>query len=251
MLAGDAEACIASPSHLLECRDPPALRLVAIFQQASPLLYPVRRAHGIDSFAGLRGRTVAVWPGGEDLELRWALQRAGVPSDSVHRLQTLDTAAAFRAGEAASCQVTSYHEWHALAGEDVLPLRADDLGCGLVKDGLIVRADLPRPTVQALVEASLEGWSRALADPAKAVDGCVEVRLEISAADEARQLSEIARLIRRGASVSHGLGYPDSLHLDRAAAAMRDLGEHVVADYRRLLDASLWDAAPVELRPVL
>jgi len=251
VLGGDAEACIASPSHLLECRDPHALRLVAVVQQQSPLLYPVRRRDGIRGFADLRGRAVAVWPGGEDLELRWALHRAGVPAAAVRRIPTLDTAAAFRAGEAASCQVTSYHEWHALAGEDVTALRADELGCGLVKDGLLVRADLPRPEIQALLDAVLEGWVQALASPEVAVEACLALRPELGARDQARQLAEIGRLIRSGASLTHGLGCPDPVHLERAAAAMTDLGEPLPDGWRGLVEPSFWQAAPPALRPVL
>jgi ABC-type nitrate/sulfonate/bicarbonate transport system substrate-binding protein len=251
VLAGAAEACVASPSHLLECPDPQALRLVAIVQQASPLLYPVRRSDRIDGFADLRGHAVAVWPGGEDLELRWALHRAGLPANAVQRIPTLDTAAAFRSGEVASCQVTSYHEWHAVAGEDVTALRADDLGCGLVKDGLIVRADLPRPLVQALLDAVLEGWARALESPEDAVEACVALRPEQGAGDQARQLAEIARLIRSGATLTRGLGYPDPLHLERAAAALAELDEPLPADWRDLVDPSFWQAAPRALRPAL
>lgn len=251
VLAGDAEACVASPSHLLECRDPYALRLVAVVQQTSPLLYPVRRLDGIRGFADLAGRAVAVWPGGEDLELRWALHRAGVPAEAVRRVATLDTASAFRAGEVASCQVTSYHEWHALEGEDLSALRADDLGCGLAKDGLLVRADLPRRVVQALLEAVLEGWVRALASPEDAVEACLALRPELGAADQSRQLAEISRLIRSGASLTHGLGFPDPVHLERAAAAMTELGEPLPDGWRGLVETSFWQAAPPALRPVL
>lgn len=251
LLVGDAEACVASPSHLLECRDPAALRLVAVVQQQSPLLYPVRRHDRIAGFAGLRGRAVAVWPGGEDLELRWALHRAGVAEGEVRRLATLDTVAAFRSGEVASCQVTSYHEWHALEGADVVALRADDLGCGLVKDGILVRADLPRPVVQALIEALLDGWCRALAEPNQAVAACAAVRPDMTAAEHARQLAEITRLIRCGATLTHGLGFADPIHLERAAAALTELGEPPPAGWRDLLDPSPWYAVPAALRPVL
>lgn len=248
VLRGDAEACIASPSHLLESRDPTALRFVLTIQQASPLAYPVRRSDGIASARDLAGRRVAVWPGGEDLELRWMLHRAGVDPASVERVPALDTVALFRRGEVASCQVTTYHELHALEGQDIVLLRAADLDAALLKDGLVVRADLPRERVQALVEAGLEGWNRAFAEPGPAVAACAERRPDMDLEEHRRQLEGIRTLVATGATRVRGLGYPDPLHLERAARALSDLGEPVRMEPATLHDPSFWHAAPAALR---
>jgi hypothetical protein len=248
VLRGDAEACIASPSHLLESREPAALRFVLTIQQTSPLAYPVRHADGIASARDLAGQRVAVWPGGEDLELRWMLHRAGVDPARVERVPALDTVAIFRRGEVASCQVTTYHELHALKGQDIVLLRADAMGAALLKDGLIVRADLPRARVQALVEVGLEGWTRAFAEPGLAVAACTERRPDMSPAEHRRQLEDIRTLVATGATRTHGLGYPDPLHLERAAQALSDLGEPLRAEPATLLDLSFWRAAPAAIR---
>jgi NitT/TauT family transport system substrate-binding protein len=248
VLQGLADACIASPSHLLESREPRALRFVLAIQQASPLAYPVRRGEGMRGAADLAGRRVAVWPGGEDLELRWMLRRAGIEPEQVERVPAADTTALFRAGEVASCQVTTYHELHALAGQDIDILRAADLGADLLKDGLIVPAVMPAGTVQTLVEAGLTGWTQAFADPELAVRVCAHTRPDMSAAEHRRQLADIRILVAHGATRTYGLGYPDPAHMERAARAMRELGEPAPPDPLALVDTGYWQAAPAALR---
>lgn len=123
VLTGRTEMCVASPAHLLESPDPAALRWLLAIQQESPLVYPARRSDGIATLADLAGKSAGVWPGHEDLELRWMLSRAGLAEDAVTRVEMPDTVGPFLQGETATGQMTSYHELHMV--ERAIP--ADDL----------------------------------------------------------------------------------------------------------------------------
>lgn len=249
---GTAQFGVASPSHLLEAAEPGQFRLLLVLQQDSPLVYPVRSESGILGLEDFIGRKVAVWPGKEDLELRWMLHKKGLDPNRVERLPMGDTVAAFLANEVDSAQMTSYHELHLLeeqmSGEAFRLFKAADYGAALVKDGLFTSrrlAETEPDLVQRVVDTVLEGWSRAFAEPEQAVDICVRARPDLSRQAEARQFGDIRALTFRNATLTHGLGYPDPAHLRRAAQALADLGEPAdAAEAMGLGDLRFWRNAP-------
>ena len=254
VLSGATQMAVASPAHVLESARPEALRFVLAIQQESPLVYPARRADGIATLSDLAGRKVGVWPGHEDLELRWMLQRAGVAPDAVERLEMPDTVGPFLAGETASGQMTSYHELHQVEdtlGHDALTIfSGKDLDCSLLKDGLVVDKVFLQErseVVQAIVDAVLEGWTIAFTDPKLAVEACVEVRPDMSAEDQRRQLADIRALSLVNATLSHGLGYPDPQHVERAIEAIESV-EGRTPGFTEILDLRFWQAAPAAFR---
>ncbi|MBJ2150198.1 ABC transporter substrate-binding protein [Paracoccus sp. IB05] len=251
---GQADMAVASPAHLLESRDPAALRWLLSIQQQSPLVYPARKSDGIATLADLAGRRAGVWPGHEDLELRWMLHRAGVADDAVTRIPMPDTVAPFLAGETATGQMTSYHELHVV--EETIP--HDELvifdgrasGTQILKDGLIVPASLVEAEpeiVQAVVDAVLEGWTIAFDDPERAIAACLRARPERSHAEESAQLAAIRALSLTGATLTEGLGFPDPAHMEAAARAMREV-EGAAPDTAGLRDPRFWQAAPTVFR---
>lgn len=254
--SGSAEMAVASPSHLLESGFASGLRFILAVQQESALVYPVRISSGINRIAALVGRRVGVWPGGEDLELRWMLQKAGVTDGAVTRVPMKDTIGAFLTGEVDCAQMTTYHELHkveeAIGQRNLRLFSAHDVGASLLKDGLIVRQDwltANRQAAQAAVDAILEGWTIAFTDPDRAVAICREVRPDMPIEEHKAQLAGIRKLSCQHATLTHGLGHPDPEHVRRALTAMRDLHmltPEVAAE--AIADDSLWQAAPAKLR---
>lgn len=250
------EMAVASPSHLIESNDPASLSLLLAIQQESPLVYPVKRSAGIRRLADLAGRKVGVWPGHEDLEFRWMLMKAGVAADGVERIPLPDTVAPFVAGAVDCAQMTTYHELHqaehALGPGALQLFSAVDVGASLLKDGLIARKDWlaqNRAAAQAAVDAVLQGWSRAFTDETLALDVCAEVRPDMSRDEHAAQLRDIRALSLRGATLTHGLGYPDPRHAARALEAMRDVeGNAPALAAAAIVDDSFWQAAPARWR---
>ncbi len=257
LLRGDCEFAVASPAHVLESPAPSDLVWLLTIQQVSPLVYPIRKESGIGSVRDLAGRRVAVWPGNEDLELQWMMARAGLGPEEVERVPVTDTVAAFLDGTADCAQMTCYHEIHHLEAalgtlEDVRLLKAADQGIGLIKDGLITRRDLVElhgDMVQDVVHAVLAGWTRAFAESNAAIEACLEARPDMDRAEHARQLEDIRTLAKGGATLSHGLGYPDPVHADNAIDAARETGLHegLVPAASMVMDR-FWHAVPAEVR---
>lgn len=254
ILTGQAEMAVASPAHLMESADPGRLRWLLTIQQKSPLVYPARRSDGVSELTDLRGRKVGVWPGGEDLEFRWMLHRSGIPYGEVIRVEMPDTVTPFLGGETASGQMTVYHELHTvrdrMPAEDLVLFDAAALDCGIIKDGLVADATLCREApevVQAIVDAVLEGWNIAITDPKMALDACCAARPDMTREAQATQLREIMDLSLIGATRTHGLGYPDPVHMERAAQAIRDV-EGRAPDTVLLRDTRFWDSAPEKFR---
>lgn len=254
ILTGTTPMAVASPAHILESSDPGALRWVLTIQQESPLIYPVRKIDGINSLADFAGRKVGVWPGHEDLEFRWMLQKSGVPAGAVERIAMPDTVVPFLEGEIASAQMTNYHELHlvedALGADAVSVFSGRETGCSILKDGLVVSAGYAETNpqvVQAVVDAVLEGWTIAFREPERAVAVCMEARPGISQAEHRRQLADIRALALCGATLTDGLGYPDPMHVEQAARALLEV-ESKVVDANTALDQSYWLAAPEAYR---
>ena len=254
ILTGVSEMAVASPAHILESAAPERLRWLMTVQQVSPLVYPARRSSGVNALADLAGKSVGVWPGGEDLEFRWLLAGAGVAPGAVARVQMPDTVGPFLRGEIASGQMTSYHELHQVEAEvppgDLVVFSGRETGRSVLKDGLVADAALvaEKPeVVQAVVDAVLEGWTIAFDDPDRAVAACLRARPDVSRAEHARQLADIRALSLTGATLAEGLGCPDPAHLAAAARAIREVEGHEPAT-EGVLDDRFWKAAPAAFR---
>jgi NitT/TauT family transport system substrate-binding protein len=250
---GAVEAAVASPAHVLECSAPEEVTLILVIQQASPLVYPVRATSSVRTLADLAGRPIAVWPGNESLELRWMLLQAGVAEADFIRVETTDTLAALLEGRAEAAQMTCYHELRLAQealGKHGLRIFRPAEGQGLVKDGLVVSramAEAEPDIVQALVDASLKGWTAALEDPESAVAICCAARCDTKTDEQKSQLSDISELALQGATVVHGLGYPNPQHEQRARLALAAVG-HGALDPRPITTLDFWEAAPASLR---
>lgn len=254
VLSGATQMSVASPAHILESRAPEKLRFILTTQQESALVYPARKARGITKPSDLAGGKIGVWPGHEDLELRWILQRAGLAADAVERIAMPDTVGPFLKDELVSAQMTSYHELHAVEkalGHDALTVfSARDYDCSLIKDGLVVARDFAaeKPeVVQAVVDAVLEGWTIAFSEPERAIDVCREARPDVSVEEHRQQLADIRALSLIGVTLTHGLGYPDPHHATRAAQAMAEV-ENKIVPHDETGDLSFWQQAPENFR---
>lgn len=257
LLEGACDLAIASPAHLVESAAPERLAFLMAVQQSSPLVYPVRRNAGIASPADLAGRTAAVWPGGEDLEFRWMLRKAGLDPARVTRLPTADTVAALIDGKADCAQMTVYHELHemehrGLPLSEVTLFQPADYGAALLKDGLIARRDWIGPEdalLQDLVELFLEGWQLAFHDPEQAVALCRKLRPDMSDAHHRTQLGHMRDLAASGPALEQGFAVPDPDHVRRALAAMEEVDGHAPAlDPAQVAVARYWAAAPAALK---
>lgn len=249
VIAGKAEFAVSSPSHILESNWPRDLRLLLAIQQESSLVYPVFAGSGIAQVSDLAGRRIAVWPGNEDLELKWMLHKAGVAAGAVTRVPTADTAAALFSRQADCAQMTTYHELrHAHEHGSLRLFSAAAVGASLLKDGLVASRDwllAHGETAQAAIDAILQGWTIAFTDAERAIAICAEARSDMPVADHRAQLAAIRDLSCRNATLSEGLGFPDRRHVERVLAAMCDIGMKVPAVAAgEIVEERFWRAAP-------
>ena len=104
--------------------------------------------------------------------------------------------------------------------------------------------------MQAVVDTVLEGWTRAFADRAAAVQACVKLGHGLEPSGQSRQLDDIHALAYPPGGPPRPLGYPDYAHLERAVNAKRALGLPVsAAAARDGIDARFWQAAPSACKP--
>jgi NitT/TauT family transport system substrate-binding protein len=251
VLSGASEFGVASPAHALE-HNPEALSFLLTIQQDSPLVYPVRKDSGIVTLGDLVGRKVGIWPGGEDLEFRWMLHRAGVDPECVERCPMADTVGPFVAGETDCAQITLYNELRHISEMGLRLFVPSAYGAALIKDGLICRRDLvsERPDyVQAVVDTVMAGWARAFQNPDEAIEISAAAWPGLAHEDQSIQFADIRNLTFVGATSEQGLGYPDPLHTERAAQALRDLGQRVDdTSVLALTEPQFWAASPVSFK---
>ncbi len=253
VLEGEAEFAVASPAHIVESGAPDDLVWLLTIQQESPLLYPVWRDSGIETPLDLKERSVAIWPGNEDLEFQWMVKRAGLDPATVRRKPVGDTVTPFLNHDVDCAQMTCYHELHVAEAQlsDFDAIRvfyAADYGASLIKDGLIARRDwVERNTdqVQTVVDAVLSGWTIAFDDRAIALEACVAARPDMDREDHQRQLADIRALSLCGPTLTHGLGYPDREHARRAVEAAESVGigkSGLVSE--SMVMSKFWESAP-------
>ncbi len=257
ILSNHADLCVASPSHIFESSKPESLVFLLTFQQSSSLVYLARRDHGIDNIHCLAGKRIAVWPGSEDLELRWMLHKAGVPSSDIEFVPTGDTVQMLLSGEVSCAQMTTYNEYieyleHGGNEINTLTLFARDYGADLIKDGIVatrswLEADPDR--AQAVVDSILAGWMHSLDFPDKAIELCMKLRPDVDRQFHWMQFNDIKNLINCGATSSHGLGFPDIRHLRQSAKAVADLHKNKFNfDLEMLVEEKYWYSASASIR---
>ncbi len=258
VLSGNAELCVASPSHILESDEPESLAMVLTFQQKSPVVYLARRDHGINSIDCLAGKQIAVWPGNEDLELRWLLHKSGVPTDDIELVPSEDTVELLLEGKVSCAQLTTYNEYLKYSGrigsekETMLEFSARDHDADLIKDGIIARKswlESETQSAQAAVDSLLEGWTRALEEPHDVVNVCTRVRPDLDEQFHKNQFERIKDLILCGATLTHGLGYPDANHVRRARTAVETVNAIEMHEGAGdCVDEYFWNCADPSLR---
>lgn len=258
VLSGSADLCVASPAHMFESSEAESLVFILAFQQISPVVHLAWKDEGIESIDGLAGRRIGVWPDSNDLETRWMLQKSGVSLDSIEFVETTDTLGALLARDVSCAQITSYNEYvqfleKGCNKDDFLHLYAREFDADLVKDGIVTTKNWLESdpvNAQAVVDCLLEGWTRALDDPEEALRVCAKVRPDIDQRFHQAQLENIRKLVVCKASVSLGLGYPDTLHVQRAAEAVRDV--HGRDFSKSTISGSVsnrfWHSAPAQFR---
>ncbi len=172
LLAGEVDFAIANSGVVIErMRGEPVVALAAIMQ-TSPNAWLVRADAGIHTPLDLVGKRLMLMPGHESAELLAMLRREGVDLDELELLPTSHDLDDLVEGRVDAYDAYETNEpWQLKRkGIDYHLIKPRAYGVNFYNDVLVAHESLidqEPAVVDAFLEASLEGWRRALAEPEK------------------------------------------------------------------------------------
>jgi NitT/TauT family transport system substrate-binding protein len=214
--AGDADFGIDWLSSLLASRDQglDLLNIAQLFQRSS-LTELTWRDSGIATIADLRGRRVGVWCCGNQYDLFAALSQAGIDPTNPADVQIVDQPfdmTLFLQHQVDAAAATTYNELgqvletinpatgrlYTLA--DLNVLRMEDVGTGMLEDGLFTTAGWladagHREVAIRFLRASLRGWIGCRDMPEACVQATLAQETALGAGHQAWMLNEVNALI--------------------------------------------------------
>ena len=189
------------------------MRLVNVAQifQHSGLLLVCRRDRGIIEPRHLRGRTLSVWYGDNELPLLNWLENLGNEihpgNNGVKIVEQQSVLEDWNGGVVDCVSAMSYNEYWRLLANNVAAssmtvFSFEDLGVSLLEDGLYVDEQrLSDPVfvdrLTRFLRASIRGWEYALTRPSKAVKLLMQIEPELDEHHQHRMAEEIVRLVDR------------------------------------------------------
>jgi uncharacterized membrane protein YeiH/ABC-type nitrate/sulfonate/bicarbonate transport system substrate-binding protein len=187
------------------------VRLVNVAQifQHSGLLLVCRRDRGILKAEDIRGKTLSVWYGGNEVPLLHWLNKLNIDTnggpDGVNIIEQQSVYDDWTRGQADCVSAMSYNEYWTLLERgvslsDTTIFRFEDLGFGFLEDGIYVEESRLHDPVFAdrltrFLRASLQGWRYALERPYEAVELLLQSEPELNAGHQHRMAEEIVRLV--------------------------------------------------------
>jgi NitT/TauT family transport system substrate-binding protein len=207
---GSADVVVEWLSTALEERRR-GLDLVNVAQifQKSGLTLVCHKNRGIANPMDLRGRQVGVWYGGSEVPFLQWMHHLGIPVDGspagVAVVEQDNTVDRFFDGRTDCISAMTYNEYWQLLHRGVQPreltvFRYDELGFGMLEDGLYVRAsrlDDPvfRDRLVRFVRATLRGWAAAIDNPEEALLIVMKNAPAANRKHQQQMVAEIAKLV--------------------------------------------------------
>ncbi len=197
--------------------------------QRSGLMLVAKKSSGIRRPEDLNGRKVSVWEGDFSLQPQAFFRQYGV---SVRIVPQTSTVNLFLRDGVDAAVAMWYNEYHTIlnAGVDADELTTfffHDHGLNFPEDGLYCRPEVPESLRRAFVQASLEGWQYAFANPEDALDIVMayigRAHLAASRVHQRWMLARMRDVIApAGDDTALGILHADDYR--RVAAALADTG---------------------------
>jgi NitT/TauT family transport system substrate-binding protein len=227
---------------------------VGMVGQVTPLVFVARKDGPIKTLEDFRGKKVSVWFNGANLVLFRMLASKGIqPTEMTIQPQQIGVTP-FVDGDVDVIGAFTYNELLTIQsrmGADKLRLfTPGDYGVALPVDSLIVAEKTAKEKpelVKAFLQATLRGWQDVFKDPKAGVDVVMKVAPSLDRDQQARQLTEVLRLMNSGQAKQQGLFYLDPGELQKAHDLLQKTLTRPV-ELKDAFDSSFLDSIPVASR---
>jgi len=252
---GGAELGIGWLPALLVAREQgvPLVNIAQVFAH-SGMRELAFKASGIRGAADLRGRRIAVWPGGHEFPLRATLEKYRIdPARDVTIVPQPLGMALFLEKKVDAAAAMTYNEYKQVLDAGVKPdeLTVVDFnveGTAMLEDGIFARADWlagvgHRDVAARFLRASLRGWSLCRERAEECVDLVLRANPALVRAHQAWMMAEVNKLIWGPPAPATPLGKMDPAAFDRTAAIALRFGVIKRAAERAAYTHDVWELA--------
>ncbi|KWX73671.1 myristoyl transferase [Paenibacillus riograndensis] len=205
----------------------PLVQIAQIFQKSGLVLVSKKDA-GIAGPAGLKGKKVGNWMGGNEFEILALFDKYKLDSNKdLNFTKQGFTMDQFLGGEIDAASAMTYNEYQVILesgvkAEDLNVIDMNDEGVAMLEDNLFANKEwleANKETAAKFVRASLKGWKDAIADPEAAVDSVMKLAEEGSTTREHQltMMTEVAKLIQPEGFDASRLGYTDAAAFQQTA----------------------------------
>jgi len=211
------------------------VNVAQIFQKPG-LMLVCHKNRGIATPTDLRGRRVSVWYGGNEVPLFQWMRRHDIPikggPDGIEIVEQDHTVDRFFDGKTDCLSAMTYNEYWQLLERKIEPRQLsvffyDDLGFGMIEDGLYVRArrlndPVFRDRLVRFVRATLRGWKSAIGNPEEALLIAMKNAPGADLEHQRHMIDEVAKLV---ISDNSDLGLLNLVQFDRTIDLLKQAAE--------------------------
>ena len=220
--------------------------------RATPFAYVTYDSSGITSVQQFKGKRVATWFVGPQYTLYSVLLHAGLKLNQVDIVSQPFSMQPFIDKQYDVATVTLYNELNTLKEQGINNIRLflpDDLGVTTQQDSIVTseaddQASI-RKTVQAFLNATLEGWKYAFQHKSEAIDIVMAAGQGLARKHQELMLDEIEKLMLAHAGNTAGLGVIDMASITAVQNSLVQFKAlKTPVDLNAAFDSSFWAKVP-------
>jgi NitT/TauT family transport system substrate-binding protein len=224
---------------------------IGMSQQATPFAYVTYDSSGITSVQQFKGKRVATWFVGPQYTLYSVLLHAGLKLNQVDIVSQPFSMQPFIDKQYDVATVTLYNELNTLKEQGINNIRLflpDDLGVTTQQDSIVTsEAEIKQnpQTVQAFLNATLEGWKYAFQHKSEAIDIVMAAGQGLARKHQELMLDEIEKLMLAHAGSTAGLGVIDMASITAVQNSLVQFKAlKTPVDLNAAFDPSFWAKVP-------
>ncbi|MDQ0394361.1 ABC transporter substrate-binding protein [Labrys monachus] len=258
---------IGHPNQVIMARSHGApLVMISQHGQKSAQVYIARKDAGITKLADVRGKKIGSWFGGDEAEFMAMLNTLKMTPDDVQLQPQQDNPVPqLISGQLDVIEAVRYAPadlavlFTKFKPEDLTYLYPEDAGVALVNTGLFTseKTIAERPElVQAVVDATLQGWKEALDDPEAAAKVVVKYNPELKVEDQVAMIKAMGDMFCAGPTLEGKFGQSTPEEWQTVQTVLLSYGKtnpdglHDPVDLSKAYTNVFWDKAPAASKTI-